>query len=124
MDASLIPKGKSAERPGDGRAHSEPGIYVHKDTGAEFITAPGEEGVIQADQLLNPLWKDAWERKGDVPSRLELLARRKAQEVKDAKAEAEQKKADEAELKAAVGEDAKLPEGGEVYEPKLAEAVK
>lgn len=86
MDATKLPKGQSKEVT-DGRPINEPGIYVHKDTGAEYITAEGEEGSIQADALNSPVWKDAWERKGDVPSRVELLERRKAQEAKDLKKE-------------------------------------
>lgn len=100
MDASTLPKGQSLERTSDGRPINQPGIYKHKDTGAVFITAPGEAGVIQADQLNSPAWKDSWERTGDVPSRTEILAAQKAQALKDAADEAAQKKADEAELKA------------------------
>ncbi len=103
MDASKLPKGQSVERT-DGRELNLPGIYIHKDTKAEFITSDGEEGVIQADALMNPQWRDAWYRAADVPTRVQLLATRKAQEIKDAKAEAEQKKADKAEIDAALAE--------------------
>lgn len=101
MDASNIPKMQSKEINSDGRPINMPGIYKHKDTGAEFITSEGQEGVTQADSLMNPLWKDAWERVGDVPSRIELLAMQKAQLVKDTAAEAAQKEADKAELEKA-----------------------
>lgn len=84
MDASTLPKGQSLEMNSDGRRTNLPGIYKHKDTGVEFITADGEDGVIQADVLMSPVWKDAWERIGDVPSRLEIQEMRKAQEAKDA----------------------------------------
>jgi hypothetical protein len=77
MDASTIPKGQSKEITESGQ--NLPGIYIHKDTKAEFITSEGEEGVIQADALMSPIWKDAWYRAADVPSRVELLASRKAQ---------------------------------------------
>lgn len=84
MDPTKIPKEKSPERHTDGRPVNEAGIYVHKDTKAILITSEGKEGVIQADALMSPLWEHAWERTGDVPSRLELLKMRKAQEKKDA----------------------------------------
>ena len=100
MDASQLPKGQSLERT-DGRQLNQPGIYVHKDTGAKYITAEGEEGVIQADALQSPVWKDAWERKGDVPSRVELLKMNKEQQVKEATAEALDKGKEAAELKQA-----------------------
>lgn len=102
MDASTLPKGKSLEKTSDGRPINQPGIYKHRDTGAVYITAPGEEGVVQADALNAPVWKDAWERTGDVPTRTEILAAQKAQALKDAAAEAAQKKAAKAELDAAV----------------------
>ena len=98
MDASNLPKGQSTERSDQ---INLPGIYVHKDTGEKFITAEGEAGVVQADALMSPIWKDAWEWKAEVPSRIELLAMRKTQEVKDAAAEALQKGQEAAELKAA-----------------------
>jgi len=101
MDASQLPKGKSREKNTEGRSFNEPGIYVHTDTGAKFITSEGEEGTVQADQLMNPLWQNAWQRIGDVPTRLELLAMRKAQEVKDNTEEALQKGKEAAELKEA-----------------------
>lgn len=84
MDASKIPKQKSAEKNSDGRPINLPGVYKHKDTGATFITSDGNEGVVQADALMSTVWKDAWERVGDVPSRLELLEMRKAQENTEA----------------------------------------
>lgn len=101
MDASNLPKGQSTEKT-DGRPVNEPGIYIHKDTKEQFITADGEAGAIQADALMSPIWKDAWYRAADVPNRIELLKIRKAQAIKDAKDEAIQKKADEAELEEAV----------------------
>ena len=78
-DASQLPKGKSLEVTSDGRAINLPGIYEHQDTGAQFITSPGEEGVIQADALKSPVWKDAWQRVGEVPTRQRTLEMRKAQ---------------------------------------------
>lgn len=110
MDASNIPKQQSREINSDGRPMNLPGVYKHKDTGSVFITVEGQEGVTQADALKNPIWKDGWERTGDVPSRLELLEMRKAQEVKDAteealaegKANADLKSAKKEALKAAV----------------------
>lgn len=98
---STLPKGQSTERNTDGRPINLPGVYVHKDLGAKFITSDGEEGVTQADALMSPSWKDGWERVGDVPTRTELLEQRKAQEVKDAAAEALQKGKEAAELKEA-----------------------
>lgn len=101
MDASTIPKGQSKEKNYDGRPVNMPGIYRHKDSGVKFITSSSfDEGVAQADALMTPAWKDAWEWIGEVPSKVELLATQKAQLIKDTAAEAVQKKADEAELKA------------------------
>jgi hypothetical protein len=51
---------------------------------------------------MSPVWLNSWERTGDVPSRTELLEMREAQSLKDAKAEAIEKKAKEARIKAAV----------------------
>lgn len=110
-----VNKGQSPELT-DGRPINPAGKYRHKETGAEYITAPGEEGIVQADALMAPVWKDAWEKVGEVPSRIELQKMRKDQQLKDAKEEAAQKKAEEAELKAA-------ETGGETYEPS-AEAKK
>lgn len=101
MDASNIPKLQSKELNTDGRPINLPGVYEHKDTDAVFITSEGDEGVAQADALMHPLWKDAWERVSDVPNRVEILAMRKAQEVKDATADALAKGKEEAEMKAA-----------------------
>lgn len=101
MDASQLPKGKSMERTSDGRPLNQPGVYKHRDTGVLFTTAPGEEGVIQADALNSPVWKDAWEWIADVPSRTEILAAQKAQALKDAANEAATKEAEKAELEAA-----------------------
>jgi hypothetical protein len=101
MDASKLPKGKSQEVATDGRPLNQPGIYKHKDTGGIFITAEGEAGVLQADALTSPIWKDAWEWTAEVPSRTELLKMRKAQEIKDATEEALEKGKEAAELKAA-----------------------
>lgn len=102
MDASQLPKGKSTERTTDGRPVNQPGIYKHKDTGALFTTAPGEEGVIQADALNSPMWQGAWEWTAEVPTRLEILAAQKAQALKDAATEKAEKDAEKAELEAAV----------------------
>lgn len=84
MDATKIPKQKSAERNTDGRPLNLPGIYVHKDTGATFITAEGEDGTTQADALMSPNWEHSWEWTAEVPTRLEILDMRKVQEQKDA----------------------------------------
>lgn len=97
-----LPKLQSSETPTDGRPVSQPGTYKNKDTQAVFITAEGEPGTVMADAILTDTWKDVWERVGDVPSSQELLKMRKIQQLKDAKEEAAQKKADEAEIKAAV----------------------
>lgn len=104
MDATQIPKMRSVERNSDGRPINLPGIYKHRDTGAVFITSEGDEGIAQADAMMQPLWKDAWERTGDVPTRVEVLAMRKAQLLKDTAQEAIEKKQDEDELKAATGQ--------------------
>jgi hypothetical protein len=80
-----LPKGQSNEV--SPVRVNKPGVYRHRHTGAEFITIPGDDGVVQADALLSPVWKDAWERVGDVPTADELLRMRKAQEKKDAEAE-------------------------------------
>jgi len=102
MEPSTIPKGQSTEVT-PGRPRNIPGIYVHKESGAKFITSEGREGGIQADALMdNPLWRGGWERVGDVPSRLELLAMRKAQEIKDATDAAVEEGRHSAELKDAV----------------------
>ena len=85
MDATNLPKGQSRERNDGG--DNLPGVYVHRDTKAKFITAEGEEGVIQADALMSPVWKDAWERVGDAPSGLESLKARKDRAAKGAKTE-------------------------------------
>lgn len=95
-----IPKMQSRELNSE-RPNNEPGTYVHRDTGAKFITSDGDEGIIQADALMSPVWKDAWERVGDVPSRLEILELRKAQEVKDATEAALEEGKANAELKQA-----------------------
>lgn len=103
MDASKLPKLQSIEINSDGRPVNLPGIYRNKDNPdiPYFTTSEGQEGVIMADFLMNPIWKDAWERVGEVPSRLELQKSRKAQEVKDATADALAKGKEEAEMKAA-----------------------
>lgn len=101
MDASNLPKLQSKELNTDGRPINLPGVYEHKDNDAVYITPEGDEGVAQADALMHPLWKDAWQRVGDVPSRVEILAMRKTQEIKDATTEALAKGKEEAEMKAA-----------------------
>lgn len=90
-----LPVGQSTEV---SLTQHQPGVYRHVDTGAEFITSEGEEGVLQADALLSPNWHGGWERVGDVPSRLELLELNKKQALKDAKAEKAAKDADEKAL--------------------------
>jgi len=89
---------------GDGRPINLPGVYKHKDTGAEFITSEGDEGVAQADAMMSPVWKDAWKRVGDIPSGQELLARNKAQLIKDTAAEGAAKRAEDAAFAKAVAE--------------------
>lgn len=102
MDASKLPKMQSREHATDGRPVNLPGVYVHKDTKQKFITSSDyDSGVAQADAVMSPLWKDAWERVGDVPTHTELLAMRKAQEIKDATEEALQKGKEAKEMKAA-----------------------
>ncbi len=113
MDASQIPKMQSLEVNADGRPLNQPGIYQHKETGAQFITSEGIEGVAQADAILaiGDQTKTTWERVGDVPSRLEILEMRKQQEVKDATDEAleEGKRAEEMKaLKKKALEEAKV----------------
>lgn len=110
MDPTTIPKMQSAEKNYDGRPTNEPGIYVHKESGAKFITAPGNEGIAQADYLMTERWKGGWERVDDVPTRVELEKMRKAQLLKDTASDAVQKKADEAEMKAIEDEATKLAE--------------
>lgn len=100
MDASNLPKGQSSERT-EGRKGNLPGVYRHKDSGAEFITSEGNEGVIQADALLSPVWKDGWERIGDVPTRVELLERQKAQQIKEATEATLAKEQEDADLEEA-----------------------
>ena len=106
MDASTLPKGQSLEST-DGRPKSEPGTYKHKETGEIFITAEGEAGSIQADAILDSQkWGGSWERVGDVPSRVELLKMRKAQDTNEAKVE-----------KKAKTEANPAPGTGETYDP-------
>lgn len=102
MDASTIPKGQSAEK-NEARSFP-PGIYRNQDNNEIFITAEGEAGSIQADALMSPIWKDVWQWEAEVPNRVELLKLRKAQAIKDAKAEKAEKEADKAEIDAAVEE--------------------
>ena len=83
-----------------------PGIYVHKDTNAVFITAEGQDGVTQADALMSPIWEHAWEWTADVPNRLELKKMREDQLEKDTAPVLEAPKKAE-----------KLPAGGETYDP-------
>lgn len=125
MDASTLPKQQSKETNGDGRPINLPGVYREKVTGTEIITSEGDEGVAQADAIIATAerLKTSFERVGDVPTRVELLAMRKAQEVKDATAEAIQKGKDEAEMKAAKKEaleKAKAEEETKVSEEKVA----
>lgn len=92
MDASKLPKGQSKEKHTDGRPYNQPGIYVHKDLGTQFITSADEElGSIQADALFNPQWENAWEWKGEVPSKTELLEMHKKQTKTTAIIEAPEK---------------------------------
>lgn len=127
MNASDLPKGQSSESNGDRRPINLPGIYRHGPSGKEVITSDGDEGVIQADAMMQPRWQNTWKRVGDVPSRVEQLAMRKKQALKDA-AEAKQSGLDEqAEIDAilkgtdkkenAGKSDKELPAGGESYTP-------
>lgn len=101
MDVKTLPKGQSPERT-DGRPINLPGTYKHRDTGRVYITPDGEEGIVHADALMAPVWKDAWERTGDVPSRVELHRQKEAAvkkleaEEKALKAKKAQEAADEA----------------------------
>lgn len=101
IDSSQIPKMQSKERNTDGRPLNLPGIYEDKNSDAVFITSEGDEGVAQADAIMSPYTGGNWERVGDVPTRLEILEMRKAQEIKDATAEALQAGKEAEELKAA-----------------------
>lgn len=123
MDPTSIPKNQSAETV-SGRPQNKPGIYKHRDTGATFITAAGEEGILQADALLSPVWKDAWERVGDAPSSQELLEMRKKQLIKDTKAEKARQEAEKAELETATAEAESVEGPSEVRETEEAEAPK
>ena len=136
MNASDLPKGQSNEVSSDGRLINLPGIYVHTETGSKFITAAGDEGVVQADAIER---QGGFERVGDVPSRVELLKMNKAQLVKDETAKAVEKGLDATAHKAAVKEakqkaqdsidelkvtetkakdaDGKVPAGEEVEQP-------
>lgn len=111
MDVSNLPKQKSAETNTDGRPKNLPGIYVHRDTRATYITAPGEEGTIQADALMSPLWEHAWEWTAEVPTRLEIQAMQEAQLKKDT-ALIDGKKAEPTPEPVAT-----LPPGGETFTP-------
>lgn len=102
MDTSNLSRGQSTERNGDSRPINLPGTYTHKPSGKTFITVEGDEGVVQADAMMQPRWQGTWERTGDVPSRVDLLAMRKAQELKDAKTEAVDKAKEQAEVDKAV----------------------
>ena len=104
MDAKQIPKMQSIERNTDGRPLNLPGIYRCKETGQEIITSSDvNTGVAQADAIITigDRLKQTWEWVADVPTATELLAMRRAQEVKDATDEAIQRGQEEAELKAA-----------------------
>lgn len=105
IQPSQIPKLQSKEVNSDGRPINMPGVYRHKDTGEDFITTSDfDAGVAQADYLMSPVWKDAWSRVGDVPSRQELLARNRAQLIKDAASEGAAKREEEADLAKAIAE--------------------
>lgn len=104
MDTNTLPKQQSSEKNPDGRPTNLPGIYKHKETGARYITVEGTEGVIQADALMSPVWKDSWERIGDVPSRVDLLKLNKTQQIKDEATAKLEKDEEEAEIKARVDE--------------------
>ena len=97
-----IPKVQSGEYT-PGQPQTLPGTYKNKKNGRLYITVEGREGVIQADALMsNPQQKGEWERIGDVPSRIELLEARKAQELKDATETAVEEEEHKSEIEAAV----------------------
>lgn len=105
IQPSQIPKLQSKEANYDGRPVNLPGTYRHKDTKEDFITSSDfDAGVAQADYLMSPVWKDAWSRVGDVPSYTELLARNRAQLIKDSAAEGSAKREEEADLAKAIAE--------------------
>jgi hypothetical protein len=111
MDVTTLPKGQSKERT-DGRPINEPGTYKHKDTGRIYITPEGEEGIIHADALNSPIWKDSWERVGGVPSRTELL---KQQKEAVSKIEAQEKAKKLEKAKKEVAELQPAPGTGETF---------
>ena len=98
MDASKLPRGQSALKDGEGRPQNLPGVYIHRESGMKYTTAPGMFGTVQADHLMSPVWAGAWKRVGDVPTREELLIARKAQELNDQRAEVKEKAETKAEL--------------------------
>jgi len=80
MDASTIPKGAGQlETPGDGRPVNQPGVYVHKASGAEIIVMPDAKSTGQQDALV----RMGFEWKAEAPGRVELDAMQKAQKAKD-----------------------------------------
>lgn len=107
-----VNKGKSPELT-EGRPQHEPGVYKHRDLGVTYITADGEAGIVHADALHAPIWKDAWERVGDVPSHSELLKQRRAAQAK-VEAEDKAKKLKKAEKELAEASQP-TPGTGETY---------
>lgn len=121
MDAATLPKGQSPERT-DGRNVNMPGIYVHKDTGTEFITSPGEEGIVQADALMSEKWKGTpWEWQGDVPTRVELQERQRQQLIKDTAADKVAGNTDKETLEAEVAKEVAKLKG--TKKPETVEAT-
>lgn len=123
MDATQLSKGQSTEKNGDGRPINPPGVYLHGQTGTRFITSEGDEGVLQADALMQPRWQGAWKRIEDVPSRVKLLELQKAQALQDAKEAAIDKADETAKIETAVAEsktEKETPTGGETFVSKFA----
>lgn len=49
---------------GDGRPVNQPGLYRQKETNIEIVTAPGSNGRIQADAMV----QQGFVRVGDIPT--------------------------------------------------------
>ena len=65
-------EGQSQETSG---VRNQPGLYIHKESGAQMITQPGPKGVTQADALV----RQGWELAGPVPAPDKLAEMQKAQ---------------------------------------------
>lgn len=91
MDSSNLPQVGTAEK---SPVTNLPGDYAMDGVKQHIITAPGDEGAVQADALVRVGFK----RVGELPSRVELLAMQKKQLVKDLADEKRAKADEEAEL--------------------------